>query len=145
MKRSVLLVDDSDTIRYIIRVYLMGMNLELIEADRAERALRLLGASPVDLILADINMPQMNGLDFVRKVRGDDRDEVRLVPVVLLTGDKAPGLEAKGLEAGATEVIRKPVSIATLVGAVRRHLRLPEDPSLKPEPAAGSSTKSLVA
>jgi two-component system chemotaxis response regulator CheY len=144
MRRSILLVDDSDTIRYIIRVYLMGMNLDLIDADRAERGLDLLRVSAVDLIIADINMPEMNGLEFVRKVREDERAEVRLTPVLLLTGDKAPDLEAKGLAAGATEVIRKPISITTLVGAVRRHLGLPEEPSLE-STGVRAGGKSLVA
>ena len=125
MKHTVLIVDDSDTIRHIIKVYLMKLKLDFLDADRADRGLKLLGTSPVDLVIADFNMPGMNGLDFVRQVRAG-RPAVNRVPIVLLTGGKAPDLEAKGLLAGASEFVRKPVSIDALVHVVRRHLPLAE-------------------
>ena len=127
MKHTVLIVDDSDTIRHIIKVYLMKLKLDFFDADRADRGLKLLGASPVDLIIADFNMPGMNGLDFVRQVRADGRPEVRRVPIVLLTGGKAPDLDLRALEAGASEFVRKPISSAALSAVVRRRLSLPED------------------
>jgi len=130
MKRTVLIVDDSDTIRHIIKVYLMKLKLEFLEAERADRGLLLLGANPVDLVIADFNMPGMNGLDFVRQVRADARLDVRRVPVLLLSGGKAPELERRALEAGASEFVRKPISIDALSAVVRRHLALPEDVGL---------------
>jgi len=130
MKPTVLLVDDSDTIRHIIKLYLTKLKLELLEADRAEGGLRLLGTSPVDLVIADFNMPGMNGLEFVRRVRANERPEVRRVPIVLCTGGKAPELERRALEAGASEFVRKPVSSGVLTAVVRRHLGLPEDGGL---------------
>jgi two-component system chemotaxis response regulator CheY len=130
MKRTVLIVDDSDTIRHIIKVYLMKLKLEFLEAERGERGLLLLGANPVDLVIADFNMPGMNGLDFVRQVRADARLDVRRVPVLLLSGGKAPELERRALEAGASEFVRKPISIDALSAVVRRHLALPEDVGL---------------
>ena len=127
MKHTVLIVDDSDTIRHIIKVYLMKLKLDFFDADRADRGLKLLGSSPVDLVIADFNMPGMNGLEFVRHVRADGRPEVRRVPIVLLTGGKAPDLDMRALEAGASEFVRKPISSAALTAVVRRHLGLPED------------------
>ena len=127
MQRTVLIVDDSDTIRHILKVYLTKLKLEFLDADRADRGLRLLGASPVDLVIADFNMPGMTGLDFVRQVRADTRPEVSRVPLLLLTGGKAPDLEDRGLLAGASEFVRKPISSAALSAVVRRHLSLPED------------------
>ncbi len=126
MKRTVLLVDDSDTIRHILKVYLMKLKLDFLDANRADRGLTLLGANPVDLVIADFNMPGMSGLEFVRQVRADARLEVRRVPILLLTGGKAPDLERRALEAGASEFVRKPVSIDSLASVVRRHLSLPE-------------------
>lgn len=127
MKRTVLLVDDSDTIRHIIKVYLMKLKLEFLDADRSDRGLKLLGANSVDLIIADFNMPGMNGLEFVREVRSDKRHEVSRVPLVLLTGGKAPDLEKRALESGVSEFVRKPISSAALTAVARRHLGLPED------------------
>jgi CheY-like chemotaxis protein len=127
MKRTVLLVDDSDTIRHIIKVYLMKLKLDFFDADRADRGLTLLGASPVDLVIADFNMPGMNGLEFVRQVRADGRPGVNRVPIVLLTGGKAPDLDLRARDAGVSEFVRKPISSAALTAVVRRHLGLPED------------------
>ena len=130
MKRTVLIVDDSDTIRHIIKLYLAKLKLELLEADRADAGLRSLSERPVDLVIADFNMPGMNGLEFVRRVRANERPEVRRVPILLCTGGKAPELERRALEAGASEFVRKPVSSATLTAVVRRHLGLSEDVDL---------------
>ncbi len=127
MNRTVLIVDDSDTIRHILKVYLTKLKLDFLDADRADRGLRLLGASPVDLVIADFNMPGMSGLDFVRQVRADTRPEVSRVPLLMLSGGKAPDLEQRALQAGVSEFVRKPISSAALSAVVRRHLSLPED------------------
>ncbi|MFL5351496.1 response regulator [Archangium sp.] len=127
MKRTVLLVEDSNTIRHILKIYLLKLNLDFLDADRAEQGLKLLGTRPVDLIIADVNMPGgMDGLELVRRVRSNEQSLVRQVPIVLLTGGKAPDLEARGLQAGASEFVRKPVSIDALASVVRRHLPLVE-------------------
>lgn len=130
MKHNVLLVEDSNTIRHIIKVYLMKLKLGIYEAERAEGGLRLLETAPVDLIIADFNMPGMDGLEFVRQVRAHKLEAVRRLPIVLLTGGKAPDLEAKALKAGVSEFVRKPVSSNALTTVVRRHLALPEDVDL---------------
>lgn len=125
MGRTVLLLDDSASIRYIIRAYLMGLKLDFLDADCAERALRLLETSPVDLIIADVNLPGMNGLEFVRQVRADDREQLRRVPVIVLTGDREPDLEARAMEVGATTVMHKPIGDLVLTDLVCRCLKIP--------------------
>jgi two-component system chemotaxis response regulator CheY len=131
MKRTVLLVEDSNTIRHILKIYLLKLNLDFLDAARAEEGLRLLETRPVDLVIADFNMPGgMDGLEFVRRTRAHERERVRQVPVVLLTGGKAPDLEAKALKAGVSEFVRKPISIDALSAVVRRHLALPEEVDL---------------
>ena len=127
MKHTVLLVEDSHTIRHILKIYLLKLNLDFLDASGAEQGLRLLETHRVDLVIADVNMPGgMDGLEFVRRARMSERELVRRVPIVLLTGGKAPDLEAKGLRAGASEFVRKPVSIDALASVVRRHLPLAE-------------------
>ena len=122
MARTVLILDDSESIRYIIRVYLMSLKLDFLDADRAERGLRLLAASPVDLIIADVNMPGMNGMEFVRRVRTNERQELRSVPIVLLTADRSPHLETQAVEVGATALIHKPMGSMALTEVVCRYL-----------------------
>jgi two-component system chemotaxis response regulator CheY len=131
MKPTVLLVEDSNTIRHITKIYLMKLKLGFLDAERAEQGLRLLDTYPVDLIIADVNMPGgMDGLEFVRRVRGHVLYQVRRIPIVLLTGGKAPDLEAKAQLAGVSEFVRKPISIDALTTVVRRHLVVPEDVEL---------------
>ncbi|MCY1073578.1 response regulator [Archangium lansingense] len=123
MKHTVLLVEDSHTIRHILKIYLMKLNLDFLDASGAEQGLQLLETHRVDLVIADVNMPGgMDGLEFVRRARASERELVRRLPIVLLTGGKAPDLEARGLRAGASEFVRKPVSIDALAAVVRRHL-----------------------
>lgn len=127
MKHTVLLVEDSHTIRHILKIYLLKLDLEFLDASGAEQGLKLLETHRVDLVIADVNMPGgMDGLEFVRRARASGREQVRQVPIVLLTGGKAPDLETRGLRAGASEFVRKPVSIDALVHVVRRHLPLAE-------------------
>ena len=114
----VLLVDDNATIRNVIKIYLMGLDLVFLEADRAEAALEILRSARVQLILADNQMPGMDGIAFVEHVRRDTRISVRTIPILLLTGDKSADLEARGRAAGANEFIAKPVSNVQLRAAV---------------------------
>ncbi|HZH74792.1 MAG TPA: response regulator [Archangium sp.] len=130
MKPTVLLVEDSNTIRHITKIYLMKLKLGFLDAERAEQGLRLLDTHPVDLVIADFNMPGMDGLEFVRRVRGHALQQVRRVPILLLTGGKALDLPTKAELAGVSEFVRKPISIDALTTVVRRHLVLPEDVGL---------------
>jgi DNA-binding response OmpR family regulator len=127
VKHTVLLVEDSHTIRHILKIYLLKLNLDFLDASGAEQGLKWLETHRVELVIADINMPGgMDGLEFVRRARASERELVRRVPIVLLTGGKAPDLEARGLRAGASEFVRKPVSIDALANVVRRHLPMAE-------------------
>ena len=68
MNHTVLLVEDSNTIRHIIKIYLMKLKLGFLDASGGEQGLQLLETNPVHLIIADVNMPGgMDGLEFVRK------------------------------------------------------------------------------
>ena len=117
-----MLVDDSATVRNIIRVYLMNVRANFVEAEDAQRALQLLKLVPVQLIIADINMPGMDGITFCQAVRQSDNAQLKQVPFILLTGDKSEALRTRGAEAGANEFIFKPVTGAQLLESVRRLL-----------------------
>ena len=120
----VLLVDDNLTIRNVIKIYLMGMDFAFLEADRAESALEQLKANKVDLIIADVNMPGMDGITFLRRVREDVRTQVKGLPVILLTADKSGDVRERGRLAGASHFIAKPVTSTELRGTVVQCLGL---------------------
>lgn len=123
MAKTVLIVDDSTTIRSVVKIHLLGCGFEFLEAESAERALQVLKLVHVDVVLADIRMPGMSGIDFLRAVRADARPRIRDVPVVLMTGEKAAGLREEGLAAGANGFLSKPVTGSELVGVVQDLLK----------------------
>jgi two-component system chemotaxis response regulator CheY len=123
--KTLLIVDDSEAIRSIIKVYLNWHSFEFVEAGDGERAWQLMQLLPVDLVIADINMPGLDGIEFVRRVRSSQSDTLKETPVILLTGDKSEELKQKGLEAGANCFARKPITSSTLVELVRKHLPQP--------------------
>ena len=121
--KTVLLVDDSKTIRAVLQLYLMGLGAEFLEASDGTEALEVVGSRPVDLIIADVRMAPMDGLALLHALRGDLSERVRRLPVILLTGDRDADLERRGRAEGANAVIHKPISAkelrATLDGLAR--------------------------
>jgi two-component system, chemotaxis family, chemotaxis protein CheY len=118
MSRQILLIDDSATMREILKVYLMGRGFSFIDCPGAARALEILASQHVDLVIADINMPKMDGLTFVKALRGHVQPSVRDVPVILVTGDRTEDLKARGREAGANGFLQKPLSSEKLMQLV---------------------------
>ncbi|MGC4119730.1 MAG: response regulator [Myxococcales bacterium] len=118
----VMLLDDSPSIRTILRVFLGNLNAEFIEAGDGERALRLLRVMTPELVIADVRMEPMDGIAFLKAVRTDPDERVRAVPVILLTSDTKPELEQEGRDAGANDFVRKPVSGTRLMDTVNKVL-----------------------
>jgi len=115
--QTILIVDDSSSVRSILKVYLMGLRVkvEVLDAESGERALQLARLLPLSLMIVDINMPGMDGLTLVDKVRRDSRPTVARLPVILLTSDRSEAARVRMREVGANEMLYKPVSAATLV------------------------------
>jgi two-component system chemotaxis response regulator CheY len=123
LPRTVLIVDDSPTIRGFARLFLKSLQVEVKEAEDGAQALAMVRASPPALAIVDVNMPGMDGLAFTREVRGDARAEIATLPVVLLTGDRAPELREKCREAGASDFLGKPLRGPELQELVKKLLR----------------------
>lgn len=120
----VLLVDDSVSIRNIIKVYLMQLGLEFIEAENGERAVQLARLMSPALIIADVNMPKMDGLQMLEQIRKTS-GPIGKIPVLLLTGEREGDIEQRGMSLGANAFIRKPVAAASLVESVKKYLEVP--------------------
>ena len=105
----VLIVDDSSVMRKIVGRSLRqaGLDvLQVLEASNGSEALVLARENPVDLILSDINMPLMDGLEFVRQLRGIE--STQQTPVVMITTEAGEGHVVEALALGASGYIRKP-------------------------------------
>jgi two-component system, chemotaxis family, chemotaxis protein CheY len=104
-----LIVDDSSVMRKIVERALRqaGLNLEVVyEAGSGAEGLEVLKAQKVDLILSDINMPVMDGLEFVRQIRAQNLAPG--VPVVMITTESSEEHVKQAIQAGARGYIRKP-------------------------------------
>lgn len=126
MPQKILIIDDSPSIRTIIRLYLMGRPLEFIEATDGADGLRLAAERGVDLVIADFNMPVMNGIDFVRNLRAHQQEALRGVPVILLTANKDEEVRNLAMSAGVSAFAVKPISRDQLTSTVKQYLQLEE-------------------
>ena len=109
-----LVIDDSRTVRAIIGKILRDEGLEVVEAANGREGLeRLRQESGVELVLVDWNMPEMNGLEFIKAVRADRTyDAVR---IMMVTTETEQGQVVRALEAGANEYLMKPFTREILV------------------------------
>jgi two-component system, chemotaxis family, chemotaxis protein CheY len=120
---KVLLVDDSAAILSFVKAYLLRLNCDFVEAGDGHRALRLASLMLVDLVIADINMPGMDGITLTTELRKSDNPRLQKIPIILMSGDKDPELRRRALEAGAQDFVVKPVdgmALATVVGRLLR-------------------------
>jgi two-component system, chemotaxis family, chemotaxis protein CheY len=116
--QKILIVDDSATIRKMVRASLRGLeSVEFVEAGNGLEAIEQLALGPVALIVLDLNMPDLHGVDVLKFVRG--HQACRDVPVVVLTtrGDEAS--RETVLAAGATQYLTKPFAPEVLLSAAR--------------------------
>ena len=115
---TVLTVDDSPSVRQVVRIVLEGAGYTVLEAGNGQEGLAKARTAPVDLVITDLNMPVMNGLDFLRKFRAHPAGKG--VPVVLLTTESDDGLKKQAREAGATGWIMKPFNPAQLLSVMTK-------------------------
>jgi two-component system, chemotaxis family, chemotaxis protein CheY len=120
--KKILIIDDSPSIRTIIKLYLMGKSLDFIEATDGAHGLQLASERGVDLVIADFNMPVMNGIDFVVNLRTHQSAALREVPVILLTANKDNEVRNRAMEAGVSAFAVKPISRDQLTATVRQLL-----------------------
>ena len=126
--RTILVVDDSPTIRKMVRAALGGLqDVAFVEAGTGLQAIETLAMHPVRMVVLDLNMPDMHGLDVLKFLRS--HSQYRALPVMVLTtrGDEASREEV--LEAGATSYMTKPFSANFLVASVRELLDTAPDSS----------------
>jgi two-component system chemotaxis response regulator CheY len=118
MSKTVLTVDDSRTMRDMLRVALSSAGYSVIQAEDGQHGLDVLAGSQPDVIITDINMPRLDGFGFIEGVRGDSR--MRAVPILVLSTESDAEKKQRARAAGATGWIVKPFDPVKLVDAVRR-------------------------
>ncbi len=109
---TILLIDDSRTIRRLVGSSLKKLGFETLEAEDGLQGLEMLATHQVDLVIVDLNMPNLNGLDFTRQVRS--QEILRDLPIVMLTTESSEKDRQRGFEAGVNTYLVKPVSAQVL-------------------------------
>lgn len=117
----ILAVDDSPSMRDMVRIALTGAGFEVTQATDGEEALKLAREQAFDLILSDVNMPRMDGIQLIRALRAES--SYRHTPILMLTTDGSADRKREGKEAGATGWMVKPFDPAQLIATMLRVLR----------------------
>ena len=133
-RRHVLVVDDSGPARLLIRQALegwarrTGQRIEVVEAENGFEALRELPRAPFELVLTDVNMPTLSGLELIRMIRA--RPEQRGLPVVAISTERDPQDLARARQAGADGYLGKPFDTETFDRVLEEVLQVrpPEAP-----------------
>jgi two-component system chemotaxis response regulator CheY len=118
MSLRVMTVDDSKTMRDMVSFTLREAGFAVSEAEDGQKALAALRTGSADLIITDLNMPNMDGIALIRALRNDPK--YRAVPILMLTTEADATKKAEGRSAGATGWIVKPFSPDKLIEVVRR-------------------------
>ena len=117
-KKKALIVDDSASMRNMVKVVLQNLGFDAVTAQDGKKALRLAENDNVDLVITDINMPNMDGIELIGKLR--ELDNFKFVPILVLTTEGGSVTKESGKEAGATGWIVKPFDEEIIERAVRK-------------------------
>lgn len=113
----ILFIEDDAMNRRVVRDMLHVAGLPLAEAESGPAGIACLERESFDILLLDLRMPEMDGFDVIRALRGRD-DELRTIPIIVVTADASAGLEDQCLEAGADAVLFKPIAMQALFDSI---------------------------
>ncbi|WP_198598319.1 response regulator [Mangrovicella endophytica] len=116
--KTILTVDDSRTMREMLRRALQDSGFNVVQAEDGVHGIEVLQGIDPDVIITDVNMPRMDGLQFIEEVRADR--ERRAIPILVLTTESDAEKKARARAAGATGWIVKPFDPVKLIDAINR-------------------------
>ena len=121
MPKVILTVDDSRSIRQMVSFTLTQAGYQVVEAVDGKDALDKLAVSGVDMVITDLNMPNVNGIELIGQVR--KQAKYKFIPILMLTTESQDAIKQQGKAAGATGWIVKPFNATQLVDVVKKVLR----------------------
>lgn len=122
MSKTVLIVDDSDSLRQVVNIALSGAGYHVVEARDGREGLERLEEARIHLIISDVNMPNMNGIEFVKNVKA--LPKYKFTPIIMLTTEQQASLMEEGKKAGAKAWMLKPFKPQQMQQAVAKLLVL---------------------
>lgn len=121
MKKNILVVDDSESIREVVSFTLENAGHDVLMAVDGKDALKYLDGTDINLIITDLHMPEMNGIELIREVRAIE--QYKRIPILFLTTESQREKKMEAKQAGATGWIIKPFVPAKLIAALNKVLR----------------------
>ena len=126
-KKRVLIVDDSSTVRVVLRRWLHASGFETVECSSGEQALRVLSGSTFDMITMDVDMPGMNGFEACEQLRAEEAVKKKTpIPVIFVTSHDTFADRKRGYDCGAADFLPKPPQESDFLARVNRLLK-PQD------------------
>lgn len=121
MSKKVMIIDDAVAIRQVVSLALSESGYDSIEASDGEDALKKLKASDVDLIICDVNMPKVDGIEFLRQIKNEkEYENLKFTPIIMLTTESGGDMKTQGKELGAKAWLVKPFKPDKLISAVEK-------------------------
>lgn len=121
MANSILVVDDSASMRQLVSFAIKEAGYGVIEAVNGKDALTKSAGAKMDMIITDLNMPEMDGIELIKQLRG--KADYKFTPIVMLTTESQEGKKQEGKSAGASGWIVKPFKPEQLVEVVKKYMR----------------------
>ena len=118
MAKTIMIVDDSASLRQVVGIALRGAGYDVLEASDGRDALGKLKGQKVHLMISDVNMPNMDGISFVKAVK--QMPAYKFTPVVMLTTESQDAKKKEGQEAGAKAWVLKPFKPEQMIGVVQK-------------------------
>ncbi len=120
MPKTVLIVDDSASIRQLVSFTVKEAGYEVVAAENGREALEKASESRFDLIITDLNMPEIDGISLIQRLRS--MPDFRFVPILMLTTEAQEAKKREGRKAGASGWIVKPFTPETILSAVKKFI-----------------------
>jgi len=121
MSKTFLIVDDSASMRQLIAFTIKDAGYDVLLAENGKDALDKMSKAKVDMVITDLNMPEMDGITFIRELRG--KADYKFVPIVMLTTESQEAKKQEGRAVGASGWIVKPFSPSQLMDVVKKFMK----------------------
>jgi len=121
MAKIIMTADDSASIRQMVSFTLKDAGYEVVEAVDGKDALKKFNGAKINMLITDLNMPNMDGLELIKQVRA--KPEFKFIPIIMLTTESQAGKKQEGKAAGATGWIVKPFKPEQLIAVIKKVLR----------------------
>ena len=121
MSKTFLIVDDSASMRQLVAFTIKDAGYDVLLAENGKDALEKMTRAKVDMVITDLNMPEMDGITFIRELRG--KADYKFIPIIMLTTESQDVKKQEGRAAGASGWIVKPFSPSQLMDVVKKFVK----------------------